>query len=95
MTQYIDLELQTLIDVLVVRTKEYDKMLSTRVFNEEEFAQCKRTLAELHAAIKQKAEQEGYNMDNIFPNFPDNKFTSQRSKYNTASSAGKDVGDEL
>ena len=70
MSQYINLDLQTLIDLLVTRIKEYDKMLSTRVFNEEEFTQCKQILAELHAAIKEKATEEGYSMDNIYPNFP-------------------------
>ena len=70
MSQYINLDLQTLIDLLVTRIKEYDKMLSTRVFKEEEFTQCKQILAELHAAIKEKAREEGYSMDNIYPNFP-------------------------
>ncbi len=70
MSQYIDLDLQTLIDHLVAQIKEYDKMLSTKVFSEEEFTQCKQTLAELHAAIKEKAEEMGYSMKNIFPNFP-------------------------
>jgi hypothetical protein len=70
MSQYIGLDLQTLIDLLVVRIKEYDKMLSTKVFSEEEFTQCKQTLAELHAAIKEKAEELGYSMKNIFPSFP-------------------------
>jgi len=72
MPKYIDLDFQTLIDLLVVRIKEYDGMLSTRVFSEEEFTQCKRILAELHAAIKEKAEEQGYSMKNIFPSFPDN-----------------------
>lgn len=70
MKKYIKLDLQSLIEILIARTKDYDRMLSTRVFSEEEFAQCKDTLAELHAAIKVKAKLEGYNTDNIFPNFP-------------------------
>ena len=78
MSQYIDLDLQSLIDLLVVRTRQYDKMLSTRVFSEEEFAQCKQTLAELHAAIKEKAAQDGYPMNNVFPNFPGKEFTRRR-----------------
>ena len=72
MIKYIELDLQTLVDLLVERIKEYDQMLSTRVFSEEEFTQCKQTLAELHAAIKEKAEQQGYSMKNIFPSFPRN-----------------------
>ena len=71
MSQYIDLDLQTLVDLLVTRIQEYDGMLSTRVFSEEEFTQCKQTLAELHAAIKDKAEEMGYSMKNIFPSYPD------------------------
>lgn len=71
--KYIELELQTLIDTLVERIREYDHMLSTRVFSEEEFTQCKQALAELHAAIKSKAEAQGYSMKNVFPNFPGNE----------------------
>jgi hypothetical protein len=70
MKRYINLDLESLIDILILRIKEYDRMLSTRVFSEEEFAQCKLTLAELHAAIKEKARLKGFNTDNIFPNFP-------------------------
>ena len=72
MEQYIDMDLQTLVDLLVERIKEYDRMLSTRVFSEEEFTRCKQILAELHAAIKEKAEALGYSMKNVFPNFPKN-----------------------
>ncbi|HLG38910.1 MAG TPA: hypothetical protein VI461_04540 [Chitinophagaceae bacterium] len=71
MSQYIDLDLQSLIDLLVAYTKKYDAMLSSKVFTEEEFTQCKRVLAELHAAIMERAEQEGFPIKNIFPNFPD------------------------
>jgi hypothetical protein len=81
MSEYMNLELEDLIDLLVARTRDYDVMLSTRVFNEEEFAQCKQTLAELHAAIKVKAQEEGYNTNNISPNFPDNEFRHRNSKY--------------
>ena len=72
MSQYLDLDLQNLIDLLVSRIKEYDAMLSTRVFSEEEFTQCKQTLAELHTAIKIKAELLGFSMKNIFPSYPHN-----------------------
>ena len=70
MSQYMNLELQTLIDLLVTRITEYDTMLSTKVFSEEEFTQCKQILAELHAAIKQKSEEEGYSMEKVLPSFP-------------------------
>jgi hypothetical protein len=72
-SKYIEKDLQTLIDLLVDRIKDYDQMLSTRVFSEEEFTQCKQTLAELHAAIKEKAEALGYSMKNIFPSYPSNE----------------------
>ena len=70
MSQYKDLDLQTLVDVLVAYIKEYDKMLSSKVFTEEEFTQCKQKLAEIHAAIKEKGTQAGYSMENIYPSFP-------------------------
>lgn len=80
MSQYIDLDLQSLIDVMVIRTKEYDAMLSTRVFSEEEFAQCKRELAELHALIKEKAAEAGFPIINISPDFSNNKPSSSKAK---------------
>ena len=71
MSQYHDLDLQSLVDVLVAYIGEYDKMLSSKVFTEEEFTQCKQKLAEIHAAIKEKGMEAGYSMENIFPSFPD------------------------
>lgn len=70
MPEYIHLELQALVDLLVEHIKEYDRMLSSKVFTEEEFTQCKQKLAELHAAIKEKGQEAGYSMENIFPSFP-------------------------
>ena len=70
MSQYIQLELHTLVDELVENIKEYDRMLTSKVFTEEEFTQCKQKLAEIHAAIKQKGEEAGSPMNNIFPSFP-------------------------
>ncbi len=75
MSEYINLDLESLVDILVEKIKEYDRMLSTRVFGEEEFTQCKQTIAELHVAIIEKAEQEGYPMKNVFPNFPHTLFS--------------------
>ena len=72
MVEYINLDVKSLMKILVTHVREYDQMLSTKVFTGEEFAQCKQTLAELHAAIKEKAEQQGYSMKNIFPSFPRN-----------------------
>lgn len=70
MSQYIHLELQALVDLLVEHIREYDRMLSSKVFTEEEFTHCKQKIAEIHAAIKEKGQQAGYSMDNIFPSFP-------------------------
>ena len=80
MSEYDDLDLATLIELLVALTNVYDEMLSTRVFSEEEFARCTHTLAELHARIKEKAKLEGYNTDNIFPNIPDMKTIREGAK---------------
>jgi len=38
----------------------------------EEFTQCKQQLAEIHAAIKEKSKEEGFPMEYILPNFPEN-----------------------
>jgi hypothetical protein len=70
MPEFLQLELQSLVDVLVEHIKEYDRMLSSKVFTEEEFTQCKQKIAEIHAAIKEIGQQAGYSMDNIFPSFP-------------------------
>ena len=72
MSQYIDLDLQSLIDLLIGYIGEYDKMLSTRVFTEEEFAQCKQKLAELHAEIKERNQEQGNPMNYSLPSFPEN-----------------------
>ena len=72
MSQYIDLDLQSLIDLLIGYIADYDKMLSTRVFTEEEFAQCKQNLAELHAEIKERNQELGNPMNYILPSFPEN-----------------------
>jgi len=70
MSQFKDLDLQSLVDVLVAYINEYDKMLSSKVFTEEEFTHCKQKLAEIHAAIKEKGTKAGYSMENIYPSFP-------------------------
>ena len=84
MVKYIDLSLQSLVDKLVAYVKEYDRMLSSKVFTREEFAQCKQTLAELHAAIILKAEEEGCPVANIHPNFhtfPDATYDESNEYY--------------
>jgi uncharacterized protein YdhG (YjbR/CyaY superfamily) len=42
------------------------------VFTEEEFAQCKQKLAELHAEIKERNQELGNPMNYILPSFPEN-----------------------
>ena len=71
MSQYSELDLQRLIDLLIVNIKQYEQMLSSKVFTEEEFTQCKRRLAELHSQIKEKASELGYSMDKVLPAFPE------------------------
>ena len=71
MLQYIDLDLHVLMDLLVKHTNEYTHMLNYSSYSVEEFAQCKRTLAEIQQAIKLKIEKDGYLMNNVLPNVPD------------------------
>jgi len=71
-TNYENLDLQALVDLLVIHTKDYDRMLSSGVFRVEEFTQCKQQLAEIHSAIKEKGKKEGDPMENILPSFPEN-----------------------
>jgi hypothetical protein len=54
MTDYSDLELHNLLDLLVRHTSDYTKMLSQEILPVEEFAQCRQTLAELQNAIEAK-----------------------------------------
>lgn len=72
MSKYTDLDMQSLVDLLVIHTTEYNKMLSSGFFSVEEFTQCKQQLAEIHAAIKENSKKEGYSMEFILPNFPEN-----------------------
>ena len=71
MPKYIDLDIQSLVDLLVIHTTEYNKMLSSGFFSVEEFTQCKQQLAEIHAAIKENSKKEGYSIEFILPNFPE------------------------
>lgn len=71
MLQYTDLDLHVLMDLLVKHTNEYTHMLTFSSYTVEEFAQCKRTLAEIQQAIKLKIEEEGYLLNNVTPNVPD------------------------
>lgn len=71
MLQYIDLDLPVLMDLLVKHTNEYTNMLTFSSYTVEEFAQCKRTLAEIQQAIKIKIEQEGYLLNSVVPNISD------------------------
>ena len=68
--KYIDLDLQVLVDLLVIHSKEYDRIVSSPILRVEEFTQCKQQLAEIHAAIKEKSREEGIRMEFILPNFP-------------------------
>jgi hypothetical protein len=80
MSKYIDLDMQSLVDLLVIHTTEYNKMLSSGFFSVEEFTQCKQQLAEIHAAIKENSKKEGYSMEYILPNFPEDVRDTKVSK---------------
>ena len=67
-----NLDLQALVDLLVIHTDEYNSIVSSPVLRVEEFTQCKQQLAEIHAAIKEKSKEEGFPMEYILPNFPEN-----------------------
>ena len=71
MLQYTDLELQTLLDLLVEHTNEYTNKTSYSAITVEELAQRKQTLAEIQDAIKVKIEQGGNTRKNIIPDLPD------------------------
>ena len=76
MPQYIGLELQTLLDLLVKRTNEYGKMCRTGNYTGEEITQSRQILAELQQAIKIKLEACGKKLKNLTPDFPDYIFNS-------------------
>jgi hypothetical protein len=71
MPQYIALELQTLLDLLVKQTNEYGAMCRKGNYTGEEFTQCRQILAELQQAIKLKLEACGKKMKNLIPDFPE------------------------
>ena len=71
-TNYEDLDLQALVDLLVIHTNDYDRILSSGIFRVEEFTQCRQQLAEIHAAIKERGRKEGDPMEYILPSFPKN-----------------------
>jgi hypothetical protein len=50
MPDYNDLDMKSLMDLLVKHTDEYTKMLTNVSYTVEEFAQCKQSLAELQQA---------------------------------------------
>ena len=80
MSEYVDLDMQSLVDLLVTHTTDYNKMLSSGFFSVEEFTQCKQRLAEIHAAIKENSRKEGYSMEYILPNFPEKSSTIKVAK---------------
>ena len=67
MPNYTDLDLQSLIDLLVKHTGDYTKMLTYGTYPVEEFAQCKQALAEIHAAIELIQAQETHQIKLIVP----------------------------
>ena len=54
MPDYADLDMQTLLDLLIKHTTEYTKMLTSRTSAVEEIARCKKNLKIIHLAIELK-----------------------------------------
>ena len=71
MLHYSELELQSLLDLLVDHTNEYSKMRTFSACSEEELAQRKQALWELQVLIKSKIAQSGDTTDYIIPDLPD------------------------
>jgi len=71
MLRYTELELQSLLDLLVEHTNEYSKMRTFSACTEEQLAQRKQALWELQVLIKSKIVQIGDTMDYIIPDLPD------------------------
>jgi len=69
--QYTDLDIQSLLDLLVEHTNEYSKMRTFSACTEEEIAQRKQALWELQVLIKAKIAQVGDTNDYIIPDIPD------------------------
>ena len=79
MPQYIGLEMQTLLDLLVKQTNEYGAMCRKGNYTGEEFTQCRQILAELQQAIKLELEACGKKMKNLIPDFPEYIFNDPES----------------
>ncbi len=80
MPQYIGLDLQILLDLLVKQTNEYGEMSRKGNYTGEEFTQCRQILAELQQAIKLKLESSGKKMKNLIPDFPEYIFNDPESR---------------
>ena len=77
MPAYTDLDLQSLMDLLVKYTSEYMNMRIHGSYTVEEIAQCKQAILELQGAIKLKSEQGDRLIDYIIPDLPDLNFPEQ------------------
>ena len=65
MPNYADLDLQTLIDLLVKHTNEHTKLFPFSSYRVEEFTQCKQVLEKIQDAIKLKSGKGIYSLTNI------------------------------
>jgi uncharacterized protein YfkK (UPF0435 family) len=54
MSEYIRLELQTLIELLVEETSKYTKMLNESIYNDDKFSDCKERIRDIQKAIQNK-----------------------------------------
>jgi len=58
MANYLELEMQALLDLVVKHTSEYTKMWSSRSSTVEEITRCKENLKSIHSAIELKHDEE-------------------------------------
>ena len=73
MPEYNKFELQALIDLLAKHTSIYTGYMSRGVFSGEQFSRCKRTLAEIHDAIKAKKIDQEKQTEIFFQEFTNKK----------------------
>jgi len=77
MPNYTDLDLQSLMDLLVKYTSEYLKMRTHGSYTVEEITHCKQSLRELQGAIKFKSEHGDHLIEYIVPDLPHFNFPEQ------------------
>ena len=77
MPNYTDLDLQSLMDLLVKYTSEYLKMRTHGSYTVEQITHCKQSLRELQGAIKFKNQHGDHLIEYIIPDLPNFNFLEQ------------------